>query len=330
MPSVKQPTRRNLRRKMVLPVTVIRRQGQEKYLSHTLDLTDDSARLGGLRYMLEPGEIIELQRGAEKAKFQVVWMGAQGSDMEGQSGVRCIEPGRVIWNITLPANEIDMVPDTGIIRDEMPSVHTEALPPGEKRWAPRHVCSGSASIRSKGSAFPLHCEVKDIARGGIYIETRTPLAADTEVQVRMNLEDESIDVAGTVRTSHPMVGMGIRFHKISAETRQKIDNVIQSLVRKAAGAAIPPDTSPVAPDPLRQESWPETSALRLEAYPVRILAMAFQTLSENFGTWKVGRAPSELEELRLAVDELQSKLSSDAERELVNFIAATMPRSGHA
>ena len=84
MPSTKQPTRRSLRRKMVLPVTVIRRGGQEKYLSHTLDLTDDSARLGGLRYMLEPGEIIELQRGAEKAKFQVVWMGAPGNNQEHQ------------------------------------------------------------------------------------------------------------------------------------------------------------------------------------------------------------------------------------------------------
>jgi hypothetical protein len=315
---------------MVLPVTVIRRGGQEKYLSHTLDLTDDSARLGGLRYMLEPGEIIELQRGAEKAKFQVVWMGAPGSAMEGQSGVRCIEPGRVIWNISLPANEIDAVPVTGVIRDEMPSVRTEALPPGEKRWAARHACSGSASIRAAGSAFPLHCEVTDIARGGIYIDTRTPLPAATEVQVRMNVEDECIEFAGVVRTSYPMVGMGIRFHKVSAETRRKIDNVIQRLVSKAAGIALPPDPSPVAPGPLLHESWPENSALKLEAYPVRVLAMACQTLAENFNTWKAGRSSVELDELRLAVDELQHKLSSDARLELATLFPAGMPRGGHA
>ncbi len=161
MPSVKQPTRRSLRRKMVLPVTVIRRGGQEKYLSHTLDLTDDSARLGGLRYMLEPGEIIELQRGANKAKFQVVWMGEAGSAMEGQAGVRCIEPGKVIWNIALPANEIDIAPHTGAVRAELPPVHTEERPAGEKRWAPRHECSGGASVRAEGSAFPVHGEVKE-------------------------------------------------------------------------------------------------------------------------------------------------------------------------
>src|SRR5258708_14640121 len=330
MPSVKQPTRRSLRRKMVLPVTVIRRGGQEKYLSHTLDLTDDSARLGGLRYMLEPGEIIELQRGANKAKFQVVWMGEAGSAMEGQAGVRCIEPGKVIWNIALPANEIDIAPHTGAVRAELPPVHTEERPAGEKRWAPRHECSGGASVRADGSAFPVHGEVKDIARGGVYIETITPLPTDTEVHVKMNVEDESIEFAGVVRTAHPMVGMGIQFHKVSPETRRKIANVLQRLLRKASPATSSPAPPPVAANPPRHEPWPETSILKLEAYPVRVLAMACQTLAENFDTWKAGRAPSELEELRMAVDELQNKLSSDAQRKLVNFISATMPRSGHA
>src|SRR5882672_10053755 len=133
MPSVKQPTRRSLRRKMVLPVTVVRRGGQEKYLSHTLDLTDDSARLGGLRYMLEPGEIVELQRGVSKAKFRVVWMGAPGSAMEGQAGVRSLEPGKVIWNVNLPADETDAAPLTGVVRAEMPPAHSDELPAGEKR-----------------------------------------------------------------------------------------------------------------------------------------------------------------------------------------------------
>lgn len=326
MSSTKQPARRSLRRKMVLPVTVIRRGGQEKYLSHTLDLTDDSARLGGLRYMLEPGETIELQRGASKAKFQVVWMGAQGSAMEGQAGVRSLEPEKVIWNINLPAAEIDVAPPTGVVRAEMPSVHTAERPVGEKRWSPRYECSGGATVRAEGSAFPVHGEVKDISRAGVYIETRTPLPANTSVQVRMSVENELIEFAGEVRTSHPMVGMGIHIQKAPPEVRRRIDNVLQRLTGKP-GATPPPAVPAAAP---RHEPWPESTALKLEAYPVRVLAMAFQTLSENFDTWKAGRAPSELEEMRLAVDELQNKLSSDAQRALASFISATMPRSGHA
>ena len=70
--------RGKLRRKVVLPVTVIRRNGEERQLAHTLDVTEISARLGGLGVLLEPGEVIEIQRGAVKAKFQVHWMGAPG------------------------------------------------------------------------------------------------------------------------------------------------------------------------------------------------------------------------------------------------------------
>ncbi|HMC31532.1 MAG TPA: hypothetical protein VKL99_11915, partial [Candidatus Angelobacter sp.] len=81
-------TRSSLRRKMVLPVTIIRPNSQEEQLAHTLDLTEVSARLGGLSSLLEPGEIVEIQRGSVKAKFQVFWMGALGSAMEGQAGVR--------------------------------------------------------------------------------------------------------------------------------------------------------------------------------------------------------------------------------------------------
>jgi hypothetical protein len=81
-------TRNSLRRKMVLPVTVLRQNGRDKQLAHTLDLTEVSARLGGLRSLLEPGEVIEIQRGTLTAKFQVFWMGAAASAMEGQAGTR--------------------------------------------------------------------------------------------------------------------------------------------------------------------------------------------------------------------------------------------------
>jgi hypothetical protein len=92
-------SRSTFRRKVVLPITVMRCYGQEKQLAHTLDLTENSARLGGLPSPLEPGEVIEIQRGAVKAKFQVFWMGASGSTMDGQAGVRSLEPNKSIWGV---------------------------------------------------------------------------------------------------------------------------------------------------------------------------------------------------------------------------------------
>src|SRR5260221_2583842 len=154
MSTVPRSTRSSLRRKVVLPVTVVRRNGQEKQLAHTLDVTETAARLGGLCSLLDPGEVIEICRGTIKAKFQVFWMGAPGSAMEGQAGVRSLDLNKSIWGVDLPVDETDVVPDGGIVRAETPHVHTAPRAAGEKRWHTRVECSGAASIRADGSAFP--------------------------------------------------------------------------------------------------------------------------------------------------------------------------------
>jgi len=114
-------TRAKLRRKVVLAVTVSRCNGQEKQLAHTLDITESSARLGGLSSKFEPGEMIDIQRGAIKGRFQVVWMGAPGSLTERQAGVRSMEPNKVIWGVDLPQDERDVQVDITSVRNSVPS-----------------------------------------------------------------------------------------------------------------------------------------------------------------------------------------------------------------
>lgn len=324
MSSRNRSTRSSLRRKMVLPVTVIRQNGQEKQLAHTLDLTEISARLGGLLSLLEPGEIIEIQRGAVKAKFQVFWMGAPGSAMAGQAGVRSIEPQKNIWGINLPADENDSAAQTGGLRKTSHS-RAEGRPATEKRWHTRFECTGGASVRADGSGFPVHGQVKDIAQGGVYVETTTPLTTNTEVYVKMNVEDIQIESAGVVRTSYPMVGMGISFQNISAENQERVDHVIQSIRAKmnAPKNVTEPAFTPSQPKP-------SPVGLQLDAYPVRVLAMACRTLAADFDKWKASRSPSELDELRLALAELQQKLSPVPQIELLDFLASTVPHGGHA
>jgi hypothetical protein len=232
MSSGKQSTRRSLRRKMVLPVTIVRRGGEEKYLAHTLDLTEDSARLGGVRLAFEPGEIIEIHRRAVKAKFQVAWMGTPGTPTSGQAGVRSLEPGKDIWNISMPADEADILPIAGGTR-----VNTEPGPAGQGRRHRRFACSGVASVRTDGSPYPDHGEVRDIARGGIYVATGYSAPVNTQVYIKMNVEGISADFLGIVRNVQPAQGMGIRFEKMSLENRNKIDAIIDSLCGRNAEPA---------------------------------------------------------------------------------------------
>jgi hypothetical protein len=159
------------------------------------------------------------------------------------------------------------------------------------------------------------------------VETTTPLTTNTEVYVKMNIEGISIESAGVIRTSYPMVGMGISFQNISVENQDKVDRIIQSL---RARANAPKVVEQPAPAPVAQPAKSGPAGLQLDAYPVRVLAMACRTLAADFDRWKSLRSPAELDELRLALTELQQKLSPTPQIELLDFLASTVPQGGHA
>jgi hypothetical protein len=317
-------TRNSLRRKMVLPVTVVRRGGQEEQLAHTLDLTETSARLGGLHSLLEPGEVIEIRRGTIRAKFQVFWMGTPGSAMAGQAGVRSMELATNMWGINLPL-EADTAKSPELLRKDSFLSRTEGRPATEKRWHTRFECSGGASVRAEGPGYPIHGQVKDIAQGGAYIETLTPITVNTEVFIKMNVEGVAIESPGVVRTSYPMVGMGISFQNMSPENQEKMNSIIQSIRNRSASPKNLTEPAFVAGNP---NSGP--AGLQLAAYPVRVLATAFRTLAAGFDTWKIAHSLAELDEFRLALAELQQKLEPSPQMELVDFFSTPTPRGGRA
>src|SRR5256714_14212112 len=70
-------------------------------------------------------------------------------------------------------------------------------------------------------------------RGGIYIEMTSPLPVNSAVTLSMNVEDVNIKVKDVVSTSDPLVGMGIRFQGLTADTRDRVAVVLQKMRRKA-------------------------------------------------------------------------------------------------
>jgi hypothetical protein len=92
--------RKTPRRKMVLPVKVL--IDQVTHLAHTVDITEDGARLGALRVQLQPGTIISLQRGSQRAKFQIAWV-RQLAPTELQAGIESVQPQNSFWGVDLSA-----------------------------------------------------------------------------------------------------------------------------------------------------------------------------------------------------------------------------------
>ena len=83
---------------MVLPVKVS--IDKVTHLAHTVDITNTGARLGALRTQLEPGMIISLQRGSQKAKFQIAWIRQLGPN-ELQAGIESLQPQNNFWGVDL-------------------------------------------------------------------------------------------------------------------------------------------------------------------------------------------------------------------------------------
>lgn len=314
--------RGTLRRKVVLPVTVIRR-GEEKQLAHTLDITETSARLGGLGWMLDPGEIIEVQRGAIRAKFEVHWMGEPSSTLSGQAGIRGVDPNKSIWGIQLPADEPD--PE---MREQRSAFHAPkglTVVPANTDQHARYECSGGMTLLAPGSNYPIRVQVKNIHVGGFYAESTTTLPVKTIISVEARLEGVPLEASGVVNSIIPRVGMEIGFHKISVEGQRKVLQVIQQLKQRAWDVQqVPP--APRNAVPIHEaQNEPENTAQSPRQDASRILVTICQNLTADFDGWKAARSASELAELRKAVAELHKRLSTNTPMEEMEYLAARLP-----
>jgi hypothetical protein len=87
------------RRRMVLPVKLSPPDGGT-ILAHTTDVTVEGARIGGLHQQLQPGHLITLRRGSQKARFTVVWVQQVGTG-EMQAGLKCVDHVDAFWGVDL-------------------------------------------------------------------------------------------------------------------------------------------------------------------------------------------------------------------------------------
>jgi hypothetical protein len=312
---------------MVLPVTMVRGKGEEKQVAHTLDVTEISARLGGLRIQLEPGETIEIQRGGVKAKFQVHWVGLPGTELEGQAGIRGLDAGKTIWSTHLPSDQTDLAVDAAFLRQGA-TTHCAPITHSEPSETFRCECSVGATVRAPGSSYPFRVQIKIIHLGGIEVESITTLPLNTVVNLEMQVEGIQVESAGMVTGSTPRVGMEISFHKVSQEIQRKIVQALQKLKQKAWDEEQVPLPSIIAGPSLAATQKPAAAPGRTD--PFRELAALCNVLHANWDYWKSTRTTTEIEELRKAVVKLEEMLSP-ARIDLHEYAAKGTPKgSGRA
>jgi len=132
------PERREHRRsKMVLPIKVFL-PGAPQVLAHTIDISISGARIGGLREQLQPGKIVSLQRGSQRAKFRIVWIRQVGPG-EIHAGAEAVDSHSNFWGIDLSQADEDAKSGTDMLMELLKSSKTgtsaalpESIPSGSK------------------------------------------------------------------------------------------------------------------------------------------------------------------------------------------------------
>ena len=73
----------------------------------TLDISQNGARLHGVKAQLKLDEIVGVTCGRNKVHFRVKWAGGAGTQADGQVGLLNLSPDKPFWDVPLPHSVID-------------------------------------------------------------------------------------------------------------------------------------------------------------------------------------------------------------------------------
>ena len=115
---------------------------------------------------------------------------------------------------------------------------TTAARATEKRLHPRYKCEGNVEFQTEGVDMRTQGTITDISLSGCYVETPATSAVNTPVNMLLNVKGISLAGKGVVRTSFPLLGMGIEFSEIDDRNGAGLE----ALIKRLAGEDHSPPT----------------------------------------------------------------------------------------
>jgi len=219
--------------------------------ARTVDISGRGARLAGITGPKQPGDVIGVQHGDQKARFGVAWVGAEGTAAQGQIGIACLDAGRCIWAAALEGTPGQFGQGPEILRPGAPAAGPAAAAGGatqaERRRYPRYACAGGVKLGKEGADLSTWARLADIGLGGCYAELMSPLPLQTPVEFAIQVDDLEIHGRGMVRTAHPSVGNGIAFTQMKADDWRRLNQLIARLASPAPREQLLPAVPAVEP-----------------------------------------------------------------------------------
>lgn len=113
----------------------------------------------------------------------------------------------------------------------------------ERRRDVRYKCNGNAEFHTEGIDVRTRAAVSDISRSGCYVELQATSQINAAVDMLITVNRIGVRVKGVVRTSYPLLGMGISFTEISKEAQVQLEELILS----CSGGTSPLSTNAAEP-----------------------------------------------------------------------------------
>jgi hypothetical protein len=226
------PERNKKRLHVALPIRVTYWDDAQKpclAMACTYDISEQGARVTGLRSVKEAGEIIAIERGRNKAFCRVVWVGDPTSELQGQIGLQCVESDKILWEAELR----DMVEVYEPLLEENSNRPRTFASHERRRRRERFSLEGTAEVAEKGAKhFKGKVVLKNMSEIGCLVETNKVLAAGTELNLTVHVDDQTLTLRGQVKHAEPEVGLGIEFREIRKGERQILRFLIRKLSEK--------------------------------------------------------------------------------------------------
>jgi len=187
------------------------------------NLSSEGALISRLTHSLKQGEIIGIQYGDKKGRFEIKWVKAVGAPRTFQAGVQLLAGQIVPWVEVAGENK---------------PVARPVQSGSEKRRFVRHRVLFPITISfADGSRSHMQCSATDIGGRGCYVESLVPLNISTEVIVTFWIDSQKFSTKGVVRASDPGVGMGIEFTSMETQIQQQLQEYLEKIDKGFASAA---------------------------------------------------------------------------------------------
>lgn len=225
--------RREPRHSIRIPVRIFGTDAEGKPFSenvHSFDISHQGARLDGVKARLKLEEIIGLSQGNNKGRFNVKWLGAEGTTTAGQVGLVSVNPDKNVWEAPLPAAGVDLYKEAAPT-PKPDRRGADRRQSADRRWGARLKCVVSVQLLPDGQSAPIWGKGVDLSAGGCFVEMPIPLQKGTKLTIGIWINENKLKATGRVVSSRPGFGIGIQFSEMSQQDSEQLHEFLKSITQ---------------------------------------------------------------------------------------------------